>query len=340
MPITDQLMKAMDMFTEATKEYGITSGINDATEAVNKLRQDTAMDPMKQLEAQNEIAKKLQSRLTSLNASQGQIASAVGAVAPDIPKTPEEIRQRALAATSKEEQMFWSMKADIAEQTMGQGRLAEKLPEMQQVQDFELEKIRERERLAARAAQVKATTSLTKEENQRLFEVSRQYEEKATPLRLAYRQADVAYDLLSSGNPVGESAAINGLVKASGDTGVITAADRDAFGGSAALTAKVKRAVSKASSGNLDQESRDLLLKVADGYRKKQRRELEDYADRFSKRVVNSLGIDQNRALSIVDPELYEQRQRRAKDQEALAWANANPKDPRAAAIKKRLGVM
>ncbi len=128
MAITDQLMKAMGMFSEAAQEYGVSRGIEDATKAVKKLNADLSVDPMKKLESQNIVAQQLQSRLAGLGASQAQIAAAVGAVAPEIPKTPEQIRQKALAATSKEEQMFWEQKADIAEQFMGKGQLAEQVP--------------------------------------------------------------------------------------------------------------------------------------------------------------------------------------------------------------------
>jgi hypothetical protein len=141
MATLDQLFQAMGMFKQASQEYGIARGIEDATNAVKKITADMAPDPMKQLEAQDLVSKQLQARLTSLGAPQAQIAAAVGAVAPQIPKTPEEIRQRALAATSKEEQMFWEQKADIAQQVMGQGRLAEEMPKLEKMQEFDLAKI-------------------------------------------------------------------------------------------------------------------------------------------------------------------------------------------------------
>lgn len=332
------LMQAFSQFGEAAQEYGATRGIEDATKAVQQITADKQMDMGQKLEQQNIIAQQLQSRLAGLNRPQAQIAAAVGSIAPSIPKTSAEARQKAFAATNKEDQMFWESKADIMEQMTGKGELAEKLPLLQQEQDFALERLRVQNAATQKAASIKAELSLGKEEQQRLFEVSRQYEEKATPIRQAIRQAGTARQLLASGNPVGESAAINGLVKASGDTGVITEADREAFGGSKAYLSRLNRAASQATKGKLDKESRDFLIQVANVFEQKQAKELENYADRFTGRVVNAVGVDKEKALSIVDPEIFERRKASSKTAEALAWAKANPNDPRSKEILKRLG--
>lgn len=141
MAISDQLMKAMDMFSTAASEYGVASGIKDATDAVKKITADKSIDPMQALEAQRVIQTQLQSRLSALNAPASQIAAAVGSVAPDIPKTPEQIRQKAISATTPEEQMFWESKADIAEQMTGKGKLAEAMPTLEKEQEFAIARI-------------------------------------------------------------------------------------------------------------------------------------------------------------------------------------------------------
>ena len=338
MATIDQLMAAFGAFGQAAQEYGATKGIQDATLAVQELKKNTELDYQQRIAAQGQIANQLQAGLAGLNAPQAQIAAAVGAVAP--PKISSAADALALANNSTDpvERKALLDEYKVRAKNEGELELAQKKPLMQQEQTFAIERIEKQNELTAKAAAIKGTTSLTKEENQRLFEVSRQYEEKATPLRQAMRQAGTARELLSSGNPVGESAAINGLVKASGDTGVITEADREAFGGSKAYLARVSRAASQARSGKLDKESRQFLLQVADVFEKKQSRELENYADRFTGRVVNAVGVDKDRALSIVDPELYEKRKMQAKTSEAEAWARANPNDPRAKEILKRLG--
>lgn len=314
MAVTNELLKAFEMFGQAATEYGVTSGIRDATDAVAKIKNEE-IDALKAREAQQGVANQLQARLAGLGASGVQIANAVGAVAPEKLQTASDYARK-FAETGKQE--FADMRDQMAKNE-GVIKRDEMKPtlDLQHANAVDLQQ--RAQSSAERIAKVKGEISLDKDQVAKLSTISSQYETVSTPLRSSIQQADRAATLLKSDNPLADNASLNSLVKASGDTGAITQGDRDSFGGSAAFAAKLARAAEKIASGKLDEGNRKFLLQVAEIYKKRSTEALDKYADRFAGRAVNMLGVDKDKALSIIDPEVHEGRRKSALASEAAA---------------------
>lgn len=135
--------QALGMFEAATKEYGVVRGIDDATQAIQKIKNEE-LDLIKQREAQTDIANQLQARLTALGAPASQIATAVGAVTPEKLLTASDYARK-FAETGKQE--YADLRDEVAKNE-GVIKRAQMEPTMQLEQDFALERLRMQDRNA------------------------------------------------------------------------------------------------------------------------------------------------------------------------------------------------
>lgn len=97
----DDLYKALGTFQEGAKNLAITQGINDATAQVDALNQQN-MSLLQKRQAQQSLAQNLALQLTKAGASQSQIQTAFGAVAPPAIKDANEAYQQAVATGDQE----------------------------------------------------------------------------------------------------------------------------------------------------------------------------------------------------------------------------------------------
>ena len=133
----DQLMQAFQMFGKAAEEYGISSGIKDATEQVQALNTQNEMTLEQRYGAQKQLANQLQGRLAGLGASGQQIASAVGSVAPPDITTVEGSRMLAATAQTPADRMEANKLVASNQKAAGETNLAAKQPEMDARNGFE-----------------------------------------------------------------------------------------------------------------------------------------------------------------------------------------------------------
>lgn len=127
----DDFYKALGMFQEATKDYAVKQGINDATKAVQDLNQNLDMDINQRYAQQQAISKQLATHLTGLGAPQSAIATAVGAIAPPDITTVEGARQLAAQASTPDERLKYTKVAEENAAKIGQLSLAKAEPTMQ-----------------------------------------------------------------------------------------------------------------------------------------------------------------------------------------------------------------
>src|SRR3990167_5616152 len=168
--------------------------------------------------------------------------------------------------------------------------------------------------------------------------------------------ADSVIGLIESNNPLADGAIPTYMARASGEVGNLSEPDKAPFGGSKALMEKVKQVYSNATAGKLTPENRDFVRRLAvtmkengirnkNGYAKKvsqQYGKIGSYgtADEIYSILNQDLGVNPDDAPKGVKfpvtndggQELTEPNQHN----QALDWANANPNDPRSAAIKQK----
>lgn len=133
----DDFFKALGMFQEATKDYAVKQGINDATQAVQQINQSLDIDINQKFAQQQAISKQLATQLTGLGAPQSAIATAVSAIAPPDITTVEGARQLAAMATTPDEQLKYAKVAEENAAKLGQLSLATKKPQLEQEQKFQ-----------------------------------------------------------------------------------------------------------------------------------------------------------------------------------------------------------
>lgn len=75
--------------------------------------------------------------------------------------------------------------------------------------------------------------------------------------------ASIILDIASSGNPIGHASLATFLTKASGEVGNLSKHDKEPFGGSRALGARIKQALSVAKSGKTTPENIEFVIGLA-----------------------------------------------------------------------------
>lgn len=125
MATLDQLFQAMGMFKQASQEYGVQKGIEDATLAVNELKQNSALDFNQRIAAQGQLANSLQAQLAGLGAPQAQIAAAVGAIQPPKIETAADAMKLANTSADPAERAMLLKEAQQRARLEGQMNLAQ-----------------------------------------------------------------------------------------------------------------------------------------------------------------------------------------------------------------------
>lgn len=150
-----------------------------------------------------------------------------------------------------------------------------------------------------------------------------------------------------NGNPITQEAARTFAARASGEVGALSDQDRAAYGGSKALISRINQFAQQAATGELTEENRKFMIQLADLFEKSAKRDIDKRLDLYANQNIKK-GVfqDESEAKDFLRPgydvELSEQPKQKElslKDKQALDWANANPKDPRSAQIKQKLGL-
>lgn len=274
----DELFKAMSIFQSGLEKLAITNGISSASQQVEQLNQQ-GLNELEKRQARAQIANDLQMKMARIGAPASQIQAAVGGIMPQPIQNAQDAYYQALQTGSPE-----LMK--IA----NNGQAFENKAKTDQMAFQAGENAKDRN-LQRELTGMRADKKMGDAEMQKIFQIGNQFEEKSSDMFKGYNLANTATQLLNSNNPVADKAVLNSLVKASGDTGVITEADREAFGGSPAYLDKMRRAMTQVSSGKLDAQSRQFLLQISSLYANKQKQNIEQQANRFAKRASNLLGV-------------------------------------------------
>lgn len=95
--------------------------------------------------------------------------------------------------------------------------------------------------------------------------------------------AENVIDLISSNNPIADSAVPTYMARASGEVGNLSEADKAPFGGSQALLTRMQQAVSQATKGKLTPENREFVRQLAETMKASALRNLDRHARDFSK---------------------------------------------------------
>ena len=153
-----------------------------------------------------------------------------------------------------------------------------------------------------------------------------------------------------NGNPITQEAAKTFAARASGEVGALSDQDRAAYGGTKAILSKINQIATQAASGELTEENKKFMIELADKFEQAGRRDLSARLDVYAKQGTKRVKMSEDEVKEIIRPDLVlqqqeqkstinPQRQLSNKDQQALDWANSNPNDPRAAQIKRKLGM-
>lgn len=153
-----------------------------------------------------------------------------------------------------------------------------------------------------------------------------------------------------NGNPITQEAAKTFAARASGEVGALSDQDRAAYGGTKAILSKINQIATQAASGELTEENKKFMIELADKFEQAGRRDLSARLDVYAKQGTKRVKMSEDEVKEIIRPDLVLQQQEQKstinlqrqlsnKDQQALDWANSNPNDPRAAQIKRKLGM-
>jgi len=80
--------------------------------------------------------------------------------------------------------------------------------------------------------------------------------------------ANIAKDMVESGNPIAAASIPNFLARASGEVGALTEADKEPFGGTRAIVERAKQSVEEMAKGTLTEANAKFVLELAEVYKK------------------------------------------------------------------------
>lgn len=135
--------------------------------------------------------------------------------------------------------------------------------------------------------------------------------------------ADTAISLANSDNPIGHKSLTNFLARASGEVGALTEADKAPFGGSMAITSRIKQVMSDYATGKLTPENKAFVIDLAKTMGKTAKRNLAKRAMDLSQKYSKSYGLDRNQVM--YDYMIPDMKGMPDDDKEAVEWALKNP---------------
>lgn len=327
----NEILAAFSAFNQGLTKYAVNKGINDAKAQVDQLNQQE-IGLMQKRQAQEQVAKDLALKLTSFGADQNDVHAAYGAIAPKAFQSPQDMYQQGLASGDKE--------------LMSAAREAVKFSvedeKLKNADQYKYNKLLQDDRLAAmRENQDAGADKKASGQQVQIFkQLGDRFESANSKFLDGMQLAKTAQAMLASNNPVADKATINALVKASGDTGAITESDRQGFGGSEAYLDKLARAQAQATSGRLDQKSRQFLLDVSKIYERRAGEALQANAQRYAKRAAKLTGLDEQSALEYIypnSPALLKQTANQPAEESAGAPVEVNLRNKKTGKIERLL---
>lgn len=149
-------------------------------------------------------------------------------------------------------------------------------------------------------------------------------------------QANNVIQLVQSDNPIGHSAIPTFMARAAGEVGNLSEGDKAPFGGSQALSARIKQVTQTYRNGELTPENQQFVIDLANVMKKSAMRNKATRAFDLRGKYGKSYKMDTKDVNDLMMPEL---NQLDNEDQAAVEWALANPSNPKADAILKLHGM-
>lgn len=124
-------------------------------------------------------------------------------------------------------------------------------------------------------------------------------------LQKSIDQAEMASDILSSNNPIGDTAIGTFMARATGEVGNLTEAEREVFRSSPALKARFDQLVTTWKSGRLSDENKRSIMDLARTMGEASKRQLARQARDFATSRAKAIGGDVTPAsiLELVSPQ-------------------------------------
>lgn len=280
----DDLFKSVSLFRDGVQQLAITAGVKNAADQVQQVNM-SMNDELEKRKAQGQIAQQLGMQLSAIGAPVSQIQQAVGTIAPPQIKNANDAYNQALQTSDPG---MMKMAKDMS--------AFENKPQMDLQNDAQAHTSYENKLsrdLQKEIAGMKSQTRLQQHELHAVEKVAAQFESSTKSLWEGRNKAKTAIDMLNSDNPVGDTAVLNLLVKATGDTGAITDSDRETFSGSKQVWDRMLRRIeTNIVSGKLTDQDRKDLQGVANLLLKKSEVGIDEHASRFSRTLGNRLGVD------------------------------------------------
>lgn len=111
-------------------------------------------------------------------------------------------------------------------------------------------------------------------------------------------------EMVSSNNPIAEEAAKTFAARASGEVGALSDQDRNAYGGSKAILARIGAIKDQLTTGTLSDENRKFMLELSDKFEQANKRNLEERLSLYSKQATKKLDLDEKEVRQILRPAL------------------------------------
>lgn len=255
----DTLLKATRAFKEGISEFQTEQAVNDAREQLNQLTYDEK-NKGAFLQQQAKVANDLALRLTAAHAAPQVIAQATsGLLAPASVTQTNEAQAQMQAQSEK----FKAVENQLNRES------AEKIAGIRSTGANDMRKSAQEVRF--------------------LKDVQQQFNTAAKKPIDALNQINVAKEVVSTGNPIGDKSVTNFLARASGEVGALTEADKAPFGGSQALDQKLAQATENMKSGKFTPANRELVKNLLDTFEKVNKANIEKIRQQHAKRAMVSV---------------------------------------------------
>lgn len=237
----EDLFKGLDRFVGGVRELQIGRALNSANEQVQQIR-STETDVAQKQNALRDVANQLTMNLTQLGTPASQIENVASTIAPKPPTIQTNEQGLAYAQTAGDQNLVDFFQKQIKSE-----------------RDFQLQKAKE-------GATLRTDNSLNKERRARLSKTQDAFTRFGKDFTKAKAQAQNAIKLLDSNNPITAGAVKVLILRASGEVGNSTEAEKEPFAGRQDLVSKMKRWANLSATSQLPEGDKEALKEIAKMY--------------------------------------------------------------------------
>lgn len=233
----DELQQGLNIFHDSVQRFVTTNALSNASQQLDQINQQVFKNENEKLQARQAVSDSLAINLagagvpaTTIQETAGRFG--IGADRQSMVQEAQRSQESSQQFTASENAKNRQLERDLSKQKL----------EMM---------------VSSTGGKLSNITANRLEKARKNFQ-----QQSKVPLE-SYNKADIALKMLSAGNPVADTAIGNFLVRASGDVGNITEAEREVYFGSRSLPRWATRIIQRGANGKLTDADRADIMKFA-----------------------------------------------------------------------------